>query len=224
MRSLIIFLLFPSIVYSMVIKRCNENDESTWRLKIGMCITAKDFYSKRTECSVHRPEAGGGLITEGNGFKAVMHDRCDDTKPFIITDMKQTHFGISHSYIDFGSSNIGNPDDLPECSKNVSVTVYCEQEIRKLDFHSLDYESSHFHLRVKYDTSCIEHLGVYYSYMDECSRKLISDYGRDILTCGAISTQVRDSYLKNCTNTKFDRSVYKKHMIKSKSLHSKTEL
>ncbi|AOP31665.1 virulence factor [Skunkpox virus] len=226
MRSFVILLLlFPSIVYSRVIKRCSESDESTWELKVGMCIQSQGFYSKRTDCSVHRPEVGGGLITEGNGFRVVMHDSCTDVNPFIITDMQQTHFGLTHTYLAFGNSNTKNPDTIPECSKNVSVTVYCDQEVGELDFHSLEYiDSSYFHLRVKYDTSCINYLGVEYSYMDKCSQKLGGYSHRDTLTCGADSVQIRDSYLKTCTNTKFDRSVYKKYMIKSKSLHYKTEL
>lgn len=84
MRSLVIVLLFPSIIYSMVIRRCEKMEEETWKLKIGMCIQAKDFYSKRTDCSVHRSDVGGGLITEGNGYRVVVHDQCEEPNPFII--------------------------------------------------------------------------------------------------------------------------------------------
>ncbi|AAY96977.1 MPXVgp171 [Monkeypox virus] len=47
MRSLIIVLLFPSIIYSMSIRRCEKTEEETWGLKIGLCINAKDFYPER---------------------------------------------------------------------------------------------------------------------------------------------------------------------------------
>ncbi|ADZ30802.1 intracellular viral protein [Cowpox virus] len=225
MRSLIIFLLFPSIIYSMVIRRCEKMEEETWKLKIGMCIQAKDFYSKRTDCSVHRSDVGGGLITEGNGYRVVVHDQCEEPNPFIIATTKQTHFGVTHSYIEFSNSNIGAPENIPDCSKHILISVYCDQEASGLDFHTLKYvESNYLHITVKYDTSCINHLGVNYSFMNECERKLTSIYETDTLTCGAKDIQTRDKYLKTCTNTKFDRSVYKTHMQKSKILHVKTEL
>ncbi|AAO89470.1 6kDa intracellular viral protein [Vaccinia virus WR] len=71
MRSLIIVLLFPSIIYSMSIRQCEKTEEETWGLKIGLCIIAKDFYPERTDCSVHLPTASEGLITEGNGFRDI---------------------------------------------------------------------------------------------------------------------------------------------------------
>ncbi|QEQ49742.1 Virulence factor [Orthopoxvirus akhmetapox] len=225
MWSLVIVLLFPSITYSMSIRRCEKTEEETWGLKIGLCIESKDFHSKRTDCSVHRPDVGGGLITEGNGFRVVVHDKCVNPNPFIITTTKQTHFGVSHSYIEFSNSNMGTPESIPECSKHILISVYCDQEASGLDFHTLKYvESSELHVTVKYDTSCINHLGVNYSFMNECDRKLLNIYGRDTLTCGAPNIQTRDKYLTTCTNTKFDRSVYKKHIHRSKVLHTKTEL
>ncbi|WXH65439.1 Intracellular viral protein [Monkeypox virus] len=221
MRSLIIVLLFPSIIYSMSIRRCEKTEEETWGLKIGLCIIAKDFYPERTDCSVHRPTASGGLITEGNGFRVVIYDQCTEPHDFIITDTQQTRLGSSHTYIKFSNMNTGVPSSIPKCSKTLCISVYCDQEAGDIKFEEYTQESSDISIRVKYDSSCIDYLGINQSFMNECIRR-ITTWDRE--SCVRIDTQTINKYLKSCTNTKFDRNVYKRYILKSKALHAKTEL
>ncbi|AKJ93815.1 virulence factor [Raccoonpox virus] len=222
MRSLVVFLLFLPSIYSMSIRRCDKTEEETWGLRIGLCILARDFVSEKTSCSVHRPDVGGGLITEGNGFRVVVHDQCDEPKPFIITTTKQTHFGSSRSYIEFSNGNTGTPESIPKCARNIFISVYCDQVAGELNFEEYNHiESNDISIRIKYDSSCINYMGVTHSFMTECVRRMTS---WDRQSCDAIDAQTIQKYLRTCSNTKFDRSVYKRHMIKSKVLHAKTEL
>ncbi|QED21203.1 6 kDa intracellular viral protein [Borealpox virus] len=222
----LIFLLFPSIIDSMVIgRRCTEDEESIWKLEIDMCVLAKGFYSTRTDCSINRPSTGGGLIVQGNGFKVVMHDQCTESSDFIVTDAGESHFGTSHTFIKFSNNNAGIPSSRPECSKNISISVYCDQEAGELDFETFDYGRSHdLSVELKYDRSCIDYLGLRYIYSDDCYRRGIQYDERYAQACGARDVYTRDKYLRTCTNKEFDRSVYRKYMEKSKKLHAKTEL
>ncbi|AEN03591.1 virulence factor [Yokapox virus] len=221
----LLLLLLP-LSDSMVIRRCDDKDSSVWELDIGICVKVKKgFISKRTECSVYRPDIGGGLITKSNGIKVVVHDKCVEPGDFIITTTKQAHFGITKTYIKLSNHNIQSPENISECSKNILVSVYCEQDVSELDFNMLNYvETDNLNIKVKYDISCIDHIAVNYNFMNKCSKKLSHVHDRDILNCGAPDVSTRDKYLKTCSNDEFNRIVYKKYIMKSKNLHSKTEL
>ncbi|AUI80566.1 ER-localized apoptosis regulator [White-tailed deer poxvirus] len=208
---------------SIAIQRCNEDEETTWEIEVGLCITTiDDFKASNTGCNmVYGP---GGLVKEGNGFRIFVHDECDDTtntNEFIVKYVDEAVYGLGrYVYTEMYTRDLSHIERMPECSKKIHVIVSCDEVSSDLTYRHEKHEfsESEVEVAIKIDNTCIKHSSSLVQVRSLCEKKLKPVASKYIfsnnigkLTCGFGTVENHNKYLKPCYPGSFDRSQYKKH-------------
>ncbi|AST09377.1 YKV MT-4 like protein [Murmansk poxvirus] len=197
-------LLFVVLILPLTSSRYIDTDHP-WEFDMSLCILANDFDPKRTNCSIYT--GVGGLVTEGNGFRVVMYDECQDSNDnFIIKKSYQTAYKLARkTFMSFLSGSIKG--DFPECSKNITVYIYCDQVAGNYEFTTLIDNHYGYTINIKYDSKCIESVKYIIKFITKYRTSSIRNESDDSY-CGAYKYNNQLNYAKKCTPDKFNRYVY----------------
>ncbi|AST09577.1 YKV MT-4 like protein [NY_014 poxvirus] len=196
-------LLFVAIILPLTSSRYIS--DHPLEFDMSLCILANDFNPKRTNCSIYT--GVGGLVTEGNGFRVVMYDECQDSDDnFIIKKSYQTAYNAARrTFMSFSSGSIKG--DVQECSKNITMYIYCDQVAGNYDFSTLIDSNYGYIINIKYDNKCIESVKYIINFITKYRTNSIRNEN-DNSYCGVYKYNDQLNYAKACTPDKFNRYVY----------------